>query len=160
MTTEKFNEKIQSMRPMLMEVAQDVLENKTEADDVVQDALLRLWQMRDEPIRNLEGLAKVVVRHLSIDALRRRTENLPIHRIDFADESPPEGLSDEEEQMMAHIRQLPVMQQTLLRLRHVDDMETGKIAALIGMTESAVRQSLSRARRKILLLFTEKGLKR
>ena len=148
------------MRPMLVEVAREILGNETEAEDVVQEALQRLWQLRDEPILNMENLARVVVQHLSVDTLRRRHKTVSLLEDDFADVSPPEGLSDEEERMMAHIAQLPMMQQTILRLRHVEEMEIDKIATMIGMTEAAVRQALSRARRKIFTQFTKKGLKR
>jgi RNA polymerase sigma-70 factor (ECF subfamily) len=146
------------MRPMLMATARRIVDD--EAEDVVQDALLRLWQLRDEPVQNVEGMARVVVQHLSIDAVRRRRENIPIEEIEVVGTSYSEGLSDTEMRMMTLIRQLPTLQQTILRLRHVDEMEVFEIAEMIGATEAAVRQSLSRARRKLLEQFTQKGLKR
>ncbi len=160
MTSDTFKEKAQTMRPMLMATARRILDDDAEAEDVVQDALLRLWQLRDEPILNVEGMARVVVQHLSIDAVRRRRENIPIEEIEVVGTSYSEGLSDTEMRMMTLIRQLPTLQQTILRLRHVDEMEVFEIAEMIGATEAAVRQSLSRARRKLLEQFTQKGLKR
>lgn len=148
------------MRPMLMATARRIVDDEAEAEDVVQDALLRLWQLRDEPVQNVEGMARVVVQHLSIDAVRRRRENIPIEEIEVVGTSYSEGLSDTEMRMMTLIRQLPTLQQTILRLRHVDEMEVFEIAEMIGATEAAVRQSLSRARRKLLEQFTQKGLKR
>ena len=105
-------------------------------------------------------MARVVVQHLSIDALRRRREYIPVEEIELVGTSLSEGLNDTEIHMMALIRHLPTMQQTILRLRHVEEMEVIKIAELIGATEVMVRQSLSRARRKLLEQFTQKGLKR
>lgn len=160
MTSDTFKEKAQTMRPMLMATARRILGDDAEAEDVVQDALLRLWQLRDEPILNVEGMARVVVQHLSIDAVRRRRENIPIEEIEVVGTSYSEGLSDTEMRMMTLIRQLPTLQQTILRLRHVEEMEVFEIAEMIGATEAAVRQSLSRARRKLLEQFTQKGLKR
>lgn len=148
------------MRPMLMATARRIVDDEAEAEDVVQDALLRLWQLRDEPVQNVEGMARVVVQHLSIDAVRRRRENISIEEIEVVGTSYSEGLSDTEMRMMTLIRQLPTLQQTILRLRHVDEMEVFEIAEMIGATEAAVRQSLSRARRKLLEQFTQKGLKR
>ena len=52
--------------------------------------------------------------------------------------------------MMVFVRQLSTLQQAVLRLRHEEDMEMKDIAELVGSTEMMVRQSLSRARRKIL----------
>lgn len=150
MTIETFKEKAQTMRPMMMATALRIVGDRTEAEDLVQDALLRLWQLRDEPIRNVEAMAKVVVRHLGYDVVRRRHEQVSIEEVDMMDASLSDGLDDEGEQMMAFVRQLPTMQQTILRLRHEEGMEMKEMAELIGVTEEAVRQSLSRARRKIL----------
>ena len=130
------------MRPMLMSTALRIVGDRTEAEDLVQDALLRLWQLRDEPILNVEAMGRVVV--------RRRHEQIAIEEVDLMDESPSEGLDDEGEQMMVFVRQLPTLQQAVLRLRHEEDMEMKDIAELVGSTEMMVRQSLSRARRKIL----------
>jgi len=54
------------------------------------------------------------------------------------------------DRMMALVDALPTMQQTVLRLRHMQDMTMADIASLIGTSEAAVRQSLSRARRSIM----------
>lgn len=160
MTIETFKEKAHTMRPMLMATARRIVGDEAEAEDLVQDALLRLWQLRDEPIQNVEGMARVVVRHLSYDAVRRRHERVAIEETDVADNSPSEGLTDVEVRMMTLVGQLPTLQQTVLRLRHVEEMEMREIAELIGATEAMVRQSLSRARRKLLEQFTQKGLSR
>lgn len=150
MTIEIFKEKVHTMRPMLMSTALRIVGDRTEAEDLVQDALLRLWQLRDEPIMNVEAMGRVVVRHLAYDAVRRRHEQIAIEEVDLMDESPSEGLDDEGEQMMVFVRQLSTLQQAVLRLRHEEDMEMKDIAELVGSTEMMVRQSLSRARRKIL----------
>ena len=140
---------------MLMSTARKIVGDEAEAEDLVQDALLRLWQLRDEPIQNVEAMAKVVVRHLCYDAVRRRHEQISIEEVDMMDALPSEGLDDEGERMMALVRQLPTMQQTVLRLRHEEGMEMREVAELLGVTEEAVRQSLSRARRKILEQYEE-----
>jgi RNA polymerase sigma-70 factor (ECF subfamily) len=44
------------------------------------------------------------------------------------------------------IEALPTMQQTILRLRHVEGMEYSEIARITGSSEEAVRKALSRAR--------------
>ena len=160
MATDTFKNRVQDMRPMLMATARKIVGEEMEAEDVVQDALLRLWQLRDAPIGNLEGFGRVVVRHLAYDAVHRRQVHVSIDEVDALDASPLEGLNDVEERMMALVRQLPTMQQTVLRLRHVEEMEMKDIAELVGATEEAVRQSLSRGRRKLLSEFLQKGLKR
>ena len=53
------------------------------------------------------------------------------------------------EQTMKMIDQLPEMQQTIIRLRHMEGMEMKEIASLTGSTEVAVRKALSRARKAL-----------
>ena len=58
--------------------------------------------------------------------------------------------SDERiDRMMKIIDRLPTLQQTLIRLRHMENMEMKDMAALIGSNEVAVRKALSRARQAI-----------
>lgn len=57
------------MRPMLIGVARRIVNDDEEAEDVVQDALLKLWQVRDE-VDNLPGMARVIVRHRCLDIIR------------------------------------------------------------------------------------------
>ena len=153
MTTETFKDEVQAMRPMLLGVARGVLGSDEEAEDVVQDALLRLWQLRDEPIRNVRGFARIVVRNLCLSKVRRKQVMVDIGKDDIADETETTN-NEQIDRMMALVDALPTMQQTVLRLRHMQDMSMADIASLIGTSESAVRQSLSRARRSILEQFT------
>ena len=153
MTTETFKDEVQAMRPMLLGVARGVLGSDEEAEDVVQDALLRLWQLRDEPIRNVRGFARIVVRNLCLSKVRRKQVMVDIGKADIADETETTN-NEQIDRMMALVDALPTMQQTVLRLRHMQDMSMADIASLIGTSESAVRQSLSRARRSILEQFT------
>ena len=152
MTTETFKDEVQAMRPMLVGVAKGVLGSDEEAEDVVQDALLRLWQLRDEPIRNVRGFARIVVRNLCLSKVRRKQVMVDISHADIAEETETSN-NEQIDRMMALVDALPTMQQTVLRLRHTQDMSMADIASLIGTSESAVRQSLSRARRSILEQF-------
>lgn len=149
MTTDTFMDEAKAMRPMLLNVARNILGSEEEAEDVVQDAMLRLWQLRDEPIRNVRGFARIVVRNLSLSKIRRKPLTIDISQADIADEVETER-NEQIDRMMALVDALPTMQQTVLRLRHMQDMTMADIASLIGTSEVAVRQSLSRARRSII----------
>lgn len=138
-----------AMRPMLLNVARNILGSDEEAEDVVQDAMLRLWQLRDEPIRNLKGFARIVVRNLSLSKVRRKSQTVDISHADIADEAETER-NEQIDRMMELVDALPTMQQTVLRLRHMQEMTMADIATLIETSEAAVRQSLSRARRSII----------
>ena len=148
-------DEVRDMRPMLLSVARGILGSDEEAEDVVQDAMLRLWQLREEPIRNPKGLARIVVRNLSLSKIRRKPPTVDIGQADatVSDDNTETERNEQIDRMMALVDALPTMQQTVLRLRHMQDMTMADIASLIGTSEVAVRQSLSRARRSIIEQF-------
>ncbi len=147
MTTETFKQEAQRMRPALISLAVGILKDSDGAEDVVQDVLLRLWQMREQLRMPIDALAKVLTRNRCIDQIRRRkpTEELTLTVVSEEDEATMELI----ERMMKVIEMLPDMQQTILRLRHMDGLEIKEIAALTGSTEVAVRKALSRARQAV-----------
>ena len=147
-------DEVKAVRPTLQSVAREILGSDEEAEDVVQDAMLRLWQLRDEPIRNVRGFARVVVRNLSLSKVRQRRVTVDIARADIANDDESESAKNEQiDRMMELVDALPTMQQTVLRMRHMQEMTMADIASLIGTSEAAVRQSLSRARRSIIEQF-------
>ena len=60
------------------------------------------------------------------------------------------------ERVMEIVHTLPDLQQTVLHLRHVESRSMEEIALLTGSTEAAVRQSLSRARRRVRIEFVRR----
>ena len=158
MMTESFMDEVKAVRPTLQSVAREILGSDEEAEDVVQDAMLRLWQLRDEPIRNVRGFARVVVRNLSLSKVRQRRVTVDIARADDANDDESESAKNEQiDRMMKLVDALPTMQQTVLRMRHMQEMTMADIASIIGTSEAAVRQSLSRARRSIIEQFKSKS---
>ena len=106
--------------------------------------------MRDELTPPMVSLARVVVRNLCLDRLRREK---PMLRLDTHEaEDPPDeevGQWQRIERLMNVIETLPTMQQTILRLRHVEGMEYSEIARITSSREETVRKALSRARQAI-----------
>ena len=143
MTNEEYQQAAERLRIRLIEQARHYLTDGAEAEDAVQDALLRLWQMHERLQPPIDGLAVVLTRNICIDLLRRRQRQANVELADLSDND-----SDHEriERLMAVIDTLPDLQQTLLRLRHIEGMETGELATLLQMKEPAVRKALSRAR--------------
>lgn len=148
------------MRPQLINQARRYLGDTDEAEDVVQDALLRLWQMREQLSSPLVRMAVVVTRNLAIDHLRRRRPAASLELV-AAEEEPQ--VDSRTERILAIVDTLPPLQQTVLRLRHMEDMEMADIAEITGSNEVAVRKTLSRARQavreKYLLMRKEKEVK-
>lgn len=147
MTTETFRQETQRMRTTLVRLAFGILRDSDEAEDVVQDVLLRLWQMRDQLRMPIEPLARVLTRNRCIDIVRRKKPAAELSMAVFQEED--EALRERIERMMKVIETLPDLQQIILRLRHMEGMEFKEIAELTGSTEAAVRKALSRARQAV-----------
>ena len=178
MTQKEYKEEARRLRPRLLQTARRYL-NEEDAEDTVQDVLLRLWQMVDTLRMPIDALAQVLVRNFCVDRRRRQkplqvltangwtSENLRActngrvvtdeANCEQADEtekgygSATEGRESDEriERVLAMIDALPTLQQTILRLRHIDGMEMREIAELTGSSEVAIRKTLSRARQTL-----------
>ena len=146
MTQEEFKEEAQRLRPRLMLTARRYL-GDDDAEDTVQDALLRLWQMVGELRQPLDALALRLTRNLCIDQVRRRKPTVML--TDSGGTDLADGDDERIERMMAVVSTLPDLQQTILRLRHLEGMEMNEIADLIGSSEVAIRKALSRARQAV-----------
>ena len=152
MTEEQYQEEVVAMRARLMMTARRYLTDD-EAEDTVQDVLLRLWQMLPELHSPMEPLAHILVRNYSVDRLRRKRPTLQLSEVADATDSKTEN--ERAERIMAIISRLPALQQTIFRLRHIEGMEMKDIAQLMGSTEAAVRKSLSRARQSIIRIYND-----
>ena len=146
MTQEQFKDEARRLRPRLMELARRYLCDD-DAEDTVQDVLLRLWQMVGNLHQPLDALALRLTRNLCIDQLRRQRPS-PI--LTAEQEQADDCDTDERiERVLTMIDALPTLQQTILRLRHIEGMEMREIAALTGSSEVAIRKALSRARQAL-----------
>jgi len=151
-----FNQLMAHLRPKLYRFALALTRRRDEAEDVVQEIGIKLWERRDEleAMHNVEAYAMSAVRNRCLDYVRS-----PRHRIDELTEihdtahqqTPHERL--EQADMAAFVRRLinrlPEQQQMVIRLRDIEGYELDEIAEILGMNDGAVRTNLSRARQKI-----------
>ena len=144
------------MRPALLRLAVRYTENTDEAEDVVQDVLLKLWFLRDrlDEYRSIDALAVVITKHLCLN--RQRGIQIEQRTLDegmyiIGEDSPERKLIKEErmEELLELIATLPNLQQAILRMKHIEGFEVEEIARLTGSTPIAIRTNLSRARKKV-----------
>ena len=143
MDQRQFQDEASQIRRHLTLLALGYLGDTDEAEDVVQDVLLRLWSMHHQIHSPMEALAMTMTRNVCIDTLRRRRRAGEVEERAIASDAPPDPTLD---RMMEIVDSLPTMQQTILRLRHMEGMDIATIAKLTGTTETALRKALSRAR--------------
>lgn len=144
---------------MLVHLALSITCNHEDADDVAQETLLKLWFLRDclHKYASIDALAKVIARNLSLNMLRARRNVISVDSESMPQVADKEyiepGLSAE---LMRIIDSLPDTEHAVLRMKHIDGMETEEIASLIHSTPGAVRTALSRGRQRIRELYTHK----
>ncbi len=159
MTLREFEILARSLRPQLVRTALGVLRDSDAAEDVAQDTLLKLWTMRDNlgRYRSVEALASVMAHRMALNIVRA---NAPGRGVELSETMAISPSAEDEllarengEYVDAVLASLPLPQQTLIRLRHIDGYDNATIAALLGSTEGAVRTALSRARRRVAEAF-------
>jgi RNA polymerase sigma-70 factor (ECF subfamily) len=114
-----------------------------------------------ERYNHIPALSLTITKHLSLNLLKKNEREYDAldENTEAEDISPHTCLEqkDELEQLLKIIGRLPDLQQSILRMKHLDGLETDEIAALTGSSHEAVRMNLSRARKKVRDWFLEKG---
>lgn len=153
------------MRPALLRLAMRYTEDTDEAEDVIQEVLLKLWFLRErlDQYRNLDALAMVITRNLCIN--RKRNSHLETVALEegmyiIGEDTPERELVREERmsELLALIATLPDLQQAILRMKHIEGFEVEEIARITGSTPIAVRTNLSRARKKVREQFMRRNI--
>ncbi len=160
MEQEQFKIEVVPLRGKLSGCARRLLDDPQDVEDVVQEVFLKMWYIREELDRyeSVEALAVQITKHLCLNRLRAfryRQEKLSDSAVLTADDNPYVALEqkDSVSQVMHIMELLPGLQQTILRMKHVDGFEVKEIAELTGSSPEAVRVNLSRARKKVKELF-------
>lgn len=143
MTQEEFQQEAGRLRPRLLQVAQGYLHNVADSEDAVQTVLERLWQMVDNVRKPMDGLALVLLRHHCVDVVRQKIPTTTLDGHDSAEETEED---DNANLLIRLINQLPTLQQSIIKLRHIDNKSFAQIASMLDMKEATVRKNLSRAR--------------
>jgi RNA polymerase sigma-70 factor (ECF subfamily) len=146
-------------RGRLWGVAYRMLSSAAEADDMVQEAYLRWHGAALDDVRAPQAWLVTTVTRLCLDRLRQlRTERaayvgpwLPeplVAEAAPADELP-ELASDLSVAFLAVLERLAPEERAAFLLHDVFDAEYGEIAGVLGKNETACRQIVSRARRRV-----------
>ncbi|MEM9011539.1 MAG: RNA polymerase sigma factor [Pseudomonadota bacterium] len=142
--------------PRVLAQARRLLRDEAEAEDVAQEAMLRLWRLapnwRDEGAKVSTWLYRVVA-NLCTDRLRRRRSVGLDAAPEPEDEAPGpvERLraAERAEAVQAAIARLPERQRTAIALRHFEGFGNADIAECLETSVEAVESLLARGRRAL-----------
>lgn len=134
--------------------------NSQEAEDVVQDVIVKVWGMHDQmdAVTNLEAYIMRMTRNIALDRQKLKANNTEsIEGIDFASENSIEKNIEKEERLQSIrdvMSQLPEKQRTAMQLRDFEGRNYKEIAQVMDVTEDQVKVYIFRARQFVKTRLT------
>lgn len=158
-----FRNDIIPLKDKLFRLALRITFNKAEAEDIVQETLIRIWNKREEwtELDSVEAYCLTVTRNLAIDRSQmKEARNIGITtdmEITPDPSGPYEKLVRKERLTIIHrlMNELPEKQRLVMHLRDIEGKSYKEIAGIINLTEEQVKVYLFRARRKVKERYTE-----
>jgi RNA polymerase sigma-70 factor (ECF subfamily) len=165
MSIVSFQNDILPLKNELYRLALRITMNRAEAEDVVQETLIKVWNRRNswDAIDSMEAFCLTVCRNLALDKQRHKdyqVESLDnsIDPTDLSHGSNPEEQAVQRnrvEVVKRLIDQLPEKQRTCMQLRDIEGKSYRDIAAIMNITEQQVKVNIFRARQTVKERFQQ-----
>ena len=161
MDIQVFRNAVSPVQGKLFRLATLMLQNDEEAEDIVQEAMLKLWLNRHnlKNYRSIEALAVVITKNLCLDKLRSSRWRTAVDEVvpDAEGQHPdPHQLtehSDSHNLLLALMQRLPDQQKLVIHLRDVEEYSYEEIEQATGMRINNIRVTLSRARQNLREMY-------
>ncbi len=158
-----FRNDILPLKDKLFRLALRITLDRAEAEDVVQDTMIRVWNKRDEwqQFESVEAYCLIVAKNLAIDRSQKKDAQhveLSPEMAEEADTSGPyDRLVNNERMKIIHrlIDELPEKQRLIMQLRDIEGESYKDIAKVLQLTEEQVKVNLFRARQKVKQRYIE-----
>ncbi len=151
-----------TVRPKLMNLCRSFFDRQElayDAEDAVQETLMRLWQMRDRigDYRKPEALAMLIAKNVCIDILKlSKEQHEPLDEtanVIGDTEADLSAITHETERLISNaLAKLPTTQQRMLMMRS-EGMSMTEIAAACGATPASAKTMICTARKRIMELL-------
>jgi len=159
MDAETFKRVFLPCHKKLYRIAYKFLENQLDAEDVVQETYIKLWQKREEweSLINPESFAVTILKNNCLDFIKKVKPELS--RIYEMNIPVMDSLivqienKDKLNYVRYIIEQLPTQQKQLIQLRIEDNLSDEEIVKVTGLTKGNVKVIISRARKTIKELY-------
>lgn len=160
-----FRDDILPLKNVLYRLALRITMNREDAEDVVQDTMLKVWNRRERwgEIESIEAFSLTVCRNIALDKARRKansSESLDTEAMEpraTAAANPYEKTAQRDmiDNVRCVIDTLPEKQRTCMQLRDFEGKSYKEIAAVLSITEDQVKVNIFRARQTVKQKFTE-----
>src|SRR5438046_680785 len=141
---EAFEMIIRTQSRALFAIAYGILQNREEAEDAVQDALVKAWKSRwrvREPEKFPAWLC-MIARHRARDVFRKRRTISIAHE---THESERTGTAELDRQLHSVLAGLPELHRAAISLRYFEEMDYATIENRLGLSNGSLRGILGRA---------------
>ena len=152
MTHETFKNTVFCLKDEMYRFAKRFVMSSDEAEDVVQDLMMKFWQKKEDHA-NFGNLKSYVLKSVKNECLNRLKHHdvkmgfadFQIHRSELYQIET----NNLKEQILGFINVLPEKQKAVIHLKDVEEYDVPEISEILEMEENAVRVNLMRARTKI-----------
>ncbi len=147
---------VSPFRDKIFRLAKRLLVSTEEAEDAIQEVLVKLWNKNEglREYKSVEAYAMTITKNYCLDQLKsKRAGNLKIVHNNFVGREA--GVMQQTEDrdswswMEKAIDRLPAQQKMIVQMRDIEQYDYDEIAAIMQMNETAIRVSLSRARKTL-----------
>lgn len=160
-----FRNDVLPLKNVLYRLALRITMNREEAEDVVQDTLMKVWDRREnwQDIDSMEAFSLTVCRNIALDKTKRMARNdESLDGMDYepkASAVPAPDERAEQRDMLDMVRRivdsLPEKQKTCMQLRDFEGKSYKDIAQVLSITEEQVKVNIYRARQAVKQKFNE-----
>ena len=157
MNQETFKNTVFVLKDEMYRFAKRFLMSSDEAEDLVQDLMMKFWQKKDELTGlNIKSYALKCVKNECLNKLKHETvkQNFADYQINRSELYKME-VNNLKEKIINFINELPEKQKMVIHLKDVEEYEVSEISEILEMEENAVRVNLMRARQKVKEQITQ-----
>jgi len=156
-----FRNDVLPLKNQLFRLAIRITLSREEAEDIVQDTMIKVWDKRYEwsNIDSIEAYSLRICRNLSLDRLKKRdnqNDSLEEEQLDTVHTSTPQDrLIDQDRLRVVKeiVDSLPEKQRSCMQLRDFEGKQYKEIADILGITEEQVKVNIFRARQAVKQRF-------
>jgi len=156
MNQSEFLHQVMPFKDKVFRLAKRLLVSTEEAEDATQELFFKLWKNKGKltKYKSVEAFAMTMTKNYCFDRLKsKQASNLTLIHSNYKENgtSLQKKIELKDSVSLVHrlIDELPEQQKLIIQLRDVEEYEFDEIAKMLTMKPTAVRVSLSRARKTI-----------
>lgn len=160
-----FRNDILPLKNELFRLALRITLNRAEAEDVVQETLIKVWNRREhwDEIESIEAFCLTICRNISLDKMKKaENQNQSLEEEYDAPDKSYTSNPEEQTEMRDRIQlirrlinNLPEKQRSVMQLRDFEGKSYKEIAQILEVSEEQVKINIFRARQTIKQKFIE-----